>query len=116
MRPQSRSGSSLTWTKPGPLGRWTKPPSTLGAIDAGHDELLAPVAEPGDQADAAPAGQVQDGELLGQAYRVMERDEDGRDIDPDALRPPRDRGGERERRGEVAVIYTVVLGEDDEVE
>ena len=46
----------------------------------------------------------------------MERDEDGRDVDPDALRPPRDRGGERERRGEVAVIDAVVLGEDDEVE
>jgi len=54
--------------------------------------------------------------LLGEADRVVERHEDGGDVDPDPRRAAEHRGGDGERRRQVAVGRAVVLREDDAVE
>ncbi len=79
-------------------------------------ELVDRVAEADAELDAPARQLVEDGEVLGEAQRVRERDD--RDVrrDPHPLRAGRGRTGDRGERRQVAVLDEVVLAEPDLVE
>ena len=73
-------------------------------FDAEHVELLVPVADPDDVRHAAPADQVDHGEILGQLDGLVQREEQRGHRDGQRARPRRDGGRERDGRREIAVI------------
>ena len=81
--------------------------------DAEVGVLLRPVAEAEDQRDAPAGDQVEHGDVLGQADRVVQWGDHRRQADVGRLRAGRDRGREHERGGQVAVVGRVVLRHDD---
>ena len=85
-------------------------------VEAEALELVALIARA--QADHRPAlaQVVQEGDLLGEANRVVERRHDDRGAEPDALGDRREVGGHHQRRGADAVVGEVVLGEPGHVE
>lgn len=91
-------------------------PATLPDIDAEHGEFLRDITRGYDQVQAAAADQVDNGAILGHADRVVERDNEGADGDPDVARARSRRRRGNERRRQVAVRAPVVLEEADGVE
>ena len=49
--------------------------AALAPVDAGHRELLVPIAEAGDDAESPAAHEVEGGDLLGQSNRIVQRDQ-----------------------------------------
>jgi len=86
------------------------------AVDAGHLELLGPVAHTGDEAQTAAGDERGRRELLRETDRVVQRHEDRRDVDRDPLRARRDRRRERHGRRHVAVLDAVMFRDRDHVE
>ncbi len=80
-------------------------------VDAEHLELLVAVPDPDDVDHPAAAEQVDDGQILGQLHRLVEREQQGADGDGQALGARRDGRGERHGRGQVTVVGPVVLAE-----
>ena len=78
--------------------------------------LLGPVAQADRVADPTGAEVVEDREVLGQAQRLVEVDQQRADRDRDPRGHRRHRRRDRHRRGQVAVVGGVVLGEHQRVE
>ena len=74
------------------------------------------IAQARHETEAPAADEIEDGDVLGQADRVVEGHEERADVDPDALGPGDDHGGQGERGGEPAVFGAVVLLEIDGLE
>jgi hypothetical protein len=74
-----------------------------------HRHLLGPVPGPDHEVDPSAAHQVEDGEVLGEADRVVQRQDERGDQQAQLAGPPGDGGGHHERRGAVPVVGAVVL-------
>ena len=81
-------------------------------VDAVHLVLDRPVADGGDVRHPTPAEVVEHRHLLGQAHRVVQRQEDDGDHDRQRRGARGDRGREHHRGGQVAVARRVVLADD----
>jgi hypothetical protein len=74
------------------------------------------VAEADADLHPSAAQVVEDGEVLGQPDRVVERQQADIAGEPHVPGASRHGGGARDPRGQVAVVHEVVLGEPDQVE
>ena len=79
-------------------------------------EVRLLVADADAEDEAALGDDVQRDRVLGHAHRVMQRQEDHRGADAQALRARGDRGGDDQRRREEPVAVLVVLAEEARVE
>ena len=86
--------------------------AALGPVDAEQLELFRPVAERHHVGHASVAQDVEDGHVFGEADRVVERHQRGRDRDGQVLGARRHRRREQQGRRDVAVGRRVVLGDD----
>ena len=82
--------------------------------DVEHGELVAHVPARDDQVEATFAQEIDDGDVLGEAERVVERHDQRHDVDPDGGGARRDRRRHRQRAREVAVVGAVVLRQTEE--
>jgi hypothetical protein len=74
-----------------------------------HRHLLGPVPGADHEVDPAAAHQVEDGEVLGEADRVVQGQDERGDQHAQLAGPPGDGGGHHQRRGAVPVVGSVVL-------
>src|SRR5690606_25725110 len=74
-------------------------------------EFRYPVACSDAEVEPTPGDQVDRRALLGQFCRVVQRGDDDRGAEPDALGAGGDRRGERQRLAEVVVVEEVMFGE-----
>ncbi len=88
----------------------------LAHLPPEHGQLLGPVAGADDEVDPPPTGQVEHGKVLGQADRVIEREQQGGDQDAERSRPAGDGRGHDEGRRAVPVVGAMVLRQADEPE
>ena len=86
-------------------------PSLERAVELG--ELLLQITDAGRIRHASTANQVEYGHVFCQAQGVVKRNDEGADLDFNALRARRHRAGENQRRRQVTVLGGVVFGEHD---
>ena len=87
----------------------------MAAVDAEALELLDAVAEADAEVEASIAEDIDGGGVLGDADRVVQGQQQDPGADPDARGEARDRGGDGQHGGGVAVVDEVVLGDPDVV-
>ncbi len=92
------------------------PRDALGARDAEGGELRVNVAHAGAEHHPSAREVVEHRQVLGELQRVAEREQQDVLTDRDALGDGGDRAAHRDRRGQIAVLDEMVLGEPDVVE
>ena len=91
----------------------------LAALLLGHavsGELGRAVAPPHAHVEPAVRDDVDEGHLLGEAQRLVEREDRGGEADPNPLGPRRDRARERGRIDRETVVDEMMLGEPHRIE
>jgi hypothetical protein len=75
------------------LHRLVHQPAAARPVLAVGGVFRRPVAQPEDGGEPPAAGQIQHGDVLGDAQGVVQREQHGRDRDADALRTSEDEAG-----------------------